>query len=127
MREDGAATAAMAARIVDLKVRLAIADFGAEQAPLNVLTQLPVSLVRLDAGLSARREGWRPLVVGLVAMGDALQIPVEAQAIETQEQLQQLAHLGCVMGQGPLLARVLTAEEAGRLAHDGYWTAATSL
>lgn len=127
LREDLAATVAAAERIRACKVRLALADFGAALAPLGALTQLPVSLLRLDAALSARRQDWRPLVTGLIAVGEALQIPVEAQGIETQEQLQQLAHLGCLMGQGPLLARVLTAEEAGRLAHDGSWTATATL
>lgn len=127
LREDHEATATVVARIADLKVRVAMADFGAEQAPLRFLAQLPVSLIRLDASLSAQREGWQVLVVGLIALGEAMQIPVEAQGIATQEQLQQLAHLGCVMGQGPLLARTLTAEEAGRLAHDGYWTASATL
>lgn len=113
--------------VAEHKARVAIVDFGSEQASLQALAQLPVAIIKLDARLVTATGRQQAVLEALVQIGRMLGISVVAQGIETHEQLQNLAHLGCTLGQGPLLARALSVDEATRLADEGFWSAASAL
>ena len=57
-------------------------------------------------GRSARD---RQIIAAVTAMAHALGMSVVAEGIETDEQLDELASLGCDVGQGFLFARPLPA------------------
>jgi EAL domain-containing protein (putative c-di-GMP-specific phosphodiesterase class I) len=54
-------------------------------------------------------------------LGRKLGVQVVAQGIETLEQLETLAAMGCELGQGPLLSPALETLEAQKLAKRGSW------
>ena len=58
-----------------------------------------------------------------IALAHALGIPTTAEGVQTAEQLDRLAELGCDVAQGYLFARPVPAREAiAHIASDGQWT-----
>lgn len=110
-------------RMVDCNVRLAVDHFGSDLAPLNQLMQLPLDVVKLDAKLSAAAtsKGRRYAVVeSIVRLGCSLGVQVVAQGIDSREQMDALAKLGCELGQGNLLSQALEPNQAEKLAGLAY-------
>jgi diguanylate cyclase (GGDEF)-like protein/PAS domain S-box-containing protein len=122
--ENPDAAVAILQRLADCQVRVAIDDFGSSLAPLNHLVHLPITMVKLVPRLTAAAVasgGQLAVIETLIRLGNALGIQVVAQGIETPEQLAALARLGCVLGQGPLLAPPVDPGRALALAEKGYW------
>ena len=95
-------------RIRALGVRLAVDDFGTGYSSLSYLHALPVDVLKVDGSLVARLGSGgesTSMVRAIVALGDALGLSAVAEGIETEMQLQVLVDLGCLYGQGHLLAR----------------------
>jgi diguanylate cyclase (GGDEF)-like protein/PAS domain S-box-containing protein len=89
-------------------VHLAVDDFGSGHASLSALGRLPVDILKLDRGLLSRvdRDPFtRAVCAAVVSLGDALQIDVVAEGVETASQLGVLQTLGCGHAQGFLLSR----------------------
>jgi EAL domain-containing protein (putative c-di-GMP-specific phosphodiesterase class I) len=61
----------------------------------------------------------------IIRLGNALDIQVVAQRIETQDQLAALARMGCTLGEGPLLSPPVDSAQAMAIAEKGYWTIAS--
>lgn len=97
---------------------LAMDDFGAGQSTLQRLLELPFTELKLDAsflaGLDAdpRRQA---VLASALALGRALELPVVAEGVETEDQLQHLKRLGCERAQGFLLGRPLLGGELAQL------------
>jgi diguanylate cyclase (GGDEF)-like protein len=110
-----------------LGVALSIDDFGTGYSSLSYLHHLPVDELKIDrsfiAGLGRDRRD-RHLVEAIVGMARALGLEVLAEGVETEQQLQALASLGCTRAQGYLFSRpqppdrlVALLESRGRRAH----------
>jgi EAL domain-containing protein (putative c-di-GMP-specific phosphodiesterase class I) len=75
---------------------------------LSYLQRFPIHVLKIDRsfvqglGTSGERSA---LVRAILALGQALGMRVVAEGIETAEQRDQLALLGCDLGQGYLFAR----------------------
>jgi EAL domain-containing protein (putative c-di-GMP-specific phosphodiesterase class I) len=99
-------------------VQLSVDDFGTGFSSLGRLCTLPLDEIKIDrifiAGLATDRRQ-RALVAGIVAMSIALDLRVVAEGIETQEQRDLLAELGCEIGQGYLLGRPADAASTASL------------
>ena len=115
------ATEAILERLLGCNVRLAVDDFGSGLAPLNHLARLPIDVLKLDPRLTlaatrAAVQSSRQVAVleSLIQLGRKLGVQVVAQGIETLEQLETLAAMGCELGQGPLLSPALETLEAGK-------------
>jgi diguanylate cyclase (GGDEF)-like protein len=105
--------AAELARLRQLGVHLAIDDFGTGYSSLSYLHQLPVDELKIDRSFISRldQEGRdRHLVEAIIGMARALRLTVVAEGVETGEQLELLAGLGCQRAQGYLFAPPQTAE-----------------
>lgn len=106
-------------RLADCQVRVAIDDFGCSLAPLNLLLQLPVAMIKLAprltaaAGTASRQQA---VLESIVHFANKLGLPVVAQGIESREQVVALVRLGCALGQGPLMSPALDPERALELA-----------
>ena len=114
-------------RMAELKVRLAVDNFGARFAPLNHLARLPIDVVKLAPRLtaSATSEGRQAAVLeSLIHLSHALGMQVIAQGIETPEQLDALCNMGCELGQGHLFSYALEPARATILAGAGRWALA---
>jgi diguanylate cyclase (GGDEF)-like protein/PAS domain S-box-containing protein len=126
LNENPDAAVAIMQRMVDCNVRLAIDNFGAGLAPLNHLVRLPVEVVKLAPKLTmaATSKGREQMVLeSLIHLGHRLGVQVVAQGIETTEQLQALARMGCEFGQGHFLSQVLDPERTEQLAAHGWASA----
>jgi Amt family ammonium transporter len=112
-------------RLLSCNVRLAVDNFGSDLAPLNHLVRLPVDVLKLDPRLTtaATSTGRQVAVLeALIQLGRKLGVQVVAQGIETVEQVEALARMGCELGQGPLLSPALESAEAQKLAERGGWS-----
>ena len=109
---------AMLPTLSALGVRLALDDFGTGYSTLLRLQHLQVDILKIDRsfvehlGRSARD---RQIVAAVIAMAHALEMSVVAEGIETNEQLDELASLGCDVAQGFLFAHPLPAETVAEL------------
>jgi len=84
-------------------VRLAADDLGTGYSSLTRLTDLPVDMIKIDRAFVARMgedERARAVVSSLVTMGNVMQVDVVAEGVETPEQADSLAAMGCHLVQG---------------------------
>lgn len=103
------------AALVDLKalgVTLVVDDFGTGYSSLIYLRRFPVDVLKLDksfvAGLGDNPED-TAIVTGVIGLAKGLGLRTVAEGIETPNQLEQLAVLGCELGQGYHWSRALAA------------------
>ena len=91
-------------------VHIAIDDFGTGFSSLNVLSQLPVDVVKIDKsfidGLGTRYDA---VIRAVVEVADAFDLAVVAEGVEREDQLERLRELGCRYAQGYLLGRPVPA------------------
>jgi diguanylate cyclase (GGDEF)-like protein/PAS domain S-box-containing protein len=94
-------------------IRVAIDDFGTGYSSLSRLRELPVDVVKIDrsfvADLPDNREA-RTIVRAMLQLATNLEMTPLAEGIETEEQLLFLSENGCVLGQGYLFARPMSAD-----------------
>jgi diguanylate cyclase (GGDEF)-like protein len=94
----------------DQGIGAALDDFGTGYSSLSYLHSLPLCLVKIDQAfvhaLSADDHGnSSTIIAAIIALAAGLNMQVIAEGIETQEQLDILAAMGCGIGQGFLLGR----------------------
>ncbi len=95
------------ARITEIGVSVAIDDFGVGYSNLASLIRLPLSRLKLDRSLLQnllQRADARTLVQTIVSMANSLGFHSVAEGVETKEQLELLAVMGCDVVQGFLLS-----------------------
>ena len=89
-------------RLRDLGIRVALDDFGIGYSSLGYLRQFRVDALKIHGSfvghLGSRSN--RDIVRSIVALGEALDIEVWAEGIETANQVDILRTLGCRFGQG---------------------------
>ena len=109
------------ARLTELKrlgVRLAVDDFGTGYSSLSYLERFPVDLLKIDRSFVAAIESTgdeSSLAKAIVSLAHTLQLQAVAEGVETTNQLDVLAELGCHLAQGFLLARPQEAVALGQL------------
>jgi Amt family ammonium transporter len=87
---------------------LSLDDFGVGQSSIQRLVQLPLSEVKIDQMFIrdvTTSEEARRLVESIIAMGQALKIPITAEGIENAETFEMLKGFGCTNAQGFLFGR----------------------
>jgi EAL domain-containing protein (putative c-di-GMP-specific phosphodiesterase class I) len=104
MLVEGSTSVRTLSRLSELGVGLAVDDFGTGYSSLAQLGALPLTAVKLDRSLIARREGGA-LLSSIVGVVEALGLRSVAEGVETPEQLAQVAAAGCTFAQGYGLAR----------------------
>ncbi|MHB8369944.1 MAG: sensor domain-containing protein [Leptospirales bacterium] len=88
--------------------------FGSGLSSLEYLKRLPVFQVKIDQSLVrniTRNPGDAAIVAGIISIGKALGIKVNAQGAETEEQLRFLESHGCDSYQGYLISPPISPEE----------------
>ena len=90
-------------------VRVAIDDFGTGYSSLSRLAELPVDMLKIDRsfvnGLDHRAAPAARWPKPSSRSGKAFDMTTVAEGVETPEQFEMLAHLGCDQSQGYLHSR----------------------
>ncbi|GFE71792.1 EAL domain-containing protein [Chroococcus sp. FPU101] len=104
--------------IKEMKIKMAIDDFGLGYASLNYLNQLPISKLKIAQSL-IRELKYYPqktaLISAIIASGQILDKQVVAEGVETQQQLEILQSLRCDQIQGYFYSQPLTAIDVAQL------------
>ena len=99
--------------------RLAIDDFGTGYSSLARLSQVPVSILKIDrsfvAGLTDGASRAGGVVKSVVELARTLGLEAVAEGIENPDQWVTLLQLGCRSGQGYLFGRPVPADAVPRL------------
>jgi len=97
-----------------LGVTLAIDDFGTGYSSLAYLQRFPIDALKIDKsfvnGLGTENHDTR-IVGAIVSLARALDLRTIAEGVETANQLEALALMGCDQAQGYLLGRPLPLEQ----------------
>ena len=89
-------------------------DFGTGYSSLNMLADLPIDVLKMDQAFIRNIEHdakSRQLVALIIDIADKLNVPVVAEGVETEAQLQELKKMGCAIVQGYYFSKPLTATE----------------
>jgi diguanylate cyclase (GGDEF)-like protein len=97
-----------------LGVEVALDDFGTGFASMTELKHLPVNILKLDMsfvkGITSDPYD-RAIVESIIRLGDALDLKVVAEGIESGTIIDKLLELGCHRGQGYLISRPVAPDE----------------
>jgi len=89
-------------------IAIALDDFGVGYSSLDVLRAFDFDCIKLDASFFAEVEHDEHAVAilrSIAALGSTLKIPVLAEGVETEAQMQIAAREGCVAVQGFLIGK----------------------
>ncbi len=107
-------------QIRDLKVRIAIDDFGTSYSSIGYLKRFPVDTIKIDRtfikDITSTIDD-AAIITAMIATGHILNLKVVAEGVETSEQLDFLLPQHCDEAQGYLISHPVQAEEiSARLA-----------
>jgi EAL domain-containing protein (putative c-di-GMP-specific phosphodiesterase class I) len=110
--------------LVDLKIGIALDNFGAGLASMNHFIRLPIDLVKVDRRLIAYLPipGKQAVILQTIFnLGHMLEVRMLAEGIERGEQLEALRKYGCDLVQGHLFSAPVSQESAQALLESGRW------
>jgi len=105
------------AKMTELKghgLKFSLDDFGTGYSSLSFLKRLPLDELKIDRSFvrdALTDASGGAIVQAIISLGRAMGMPVVAEGVETEEQREFLAGLGCHAFQGYLFSRPLPVEE----------------
>ena len=99
-------------RILGFKIEMD--DFGTGYSSLNMISDLPIDVLKLDMQFirNAFKTGGKTYMIEIiVSIADYLGVPVIAEGVETEQQLDTLRNLGCDIVQGYFFSKPVPAKE----------------
>ncbi len=102
------------ARLRALGFRIVFDDYGSGYASLNLLKRYPFSGLKMDKGFTqaiCETPADAAIVRAVISLGEAFNLKIIAEGVETREQARMLAMDGCMQGQGDYFGRPVTAAE----------------
>ena len=93
-------------------------DFGTGYSSLNMLSELPIDVLKLDTKFIQNehtQKNNRSILSFIISLAKWLKLTVVAEGVETQEQAKMLASLGCEYAQGYFYAKPLLCEDFEKL------------
>ena len=95
-------------------VVIALDDFGTGYASLSYLQQFPIDVVKIDRSFTAKIDSPSSdlvLLKGIIDLGNALELNLVAEGIETPEQHRIIRRLGCQRAQGFYFGRPMATAQ----------------
>jgi EAL domain-containing protein (putative c-di-GMP-specific phosphodiesterase class I) len=111
-------TVEILAKLQTLGIQIQVDDFGMGYSSLSYLSRFPLNALKIDRSFINALEkdsSHVKIVQAIVTMTHGLGMEVIAEGVENENQLDQLAELGCESVQGYLIARPMDPERAGAL------------
>ena len=105
----------------DLGVCLALDDFGTGYSSLSYLQQYPFDFIKIDKSFMHNivdNKTQQAIVKAILDLAIALDMSAIAEGIETPQQRDMLAQMGCRYGQGYWFSRAIDAKAATQLLTD---------
>ncbi|WP_169747515.1 putative bifunctional diguanylate cyclase/phosphodiesterase [Belnapia moabensis] len=118
--QDTDAVMATLSAVRDLGCGISMDDFGTGYSSLAYLWRFPFDKLKIDQSFIKNMDvepKAMAVVSTIIALGRALGMTITAEGIETEEQVEALSDVGCNQGQGYLLGRPMSAEQAESLTH----------
>lgn len=112
--DDPQAAGRVLREIRELGVSVSFDDFGVWQASLTHLRDLPIDEIKIDRTFVVKLsegEADAAFVRTFVELGHALELVVTAEGVETAEQFEAVARLGCDLVQGYYISRPLAESD----------------
>jgi diguanylate cyclase (GGDEF)-like protein len=113
--QDPALAAAQFAALRVSGVEVSLDDFGSGYSSLSQLVSIPAGILKIDRslinGLDDGTAQSAAAVAAVVSLGQACGMRTIAEGVETAQQLDQVARLGCTFAQGFHIAHPMPAEE----------------
>ena len=109
------ATVAALQALREIGVRLSIDDFGTGYASLSYLQRFQADTVKIDQSFvqfAGANESNARIIEAIVALAQTFGMTTVAEGVETAEQLEMVASLGCDATQGFLHGKAVDAESA---------------
>ena len=94
--------------------RIEMDDFGSGYSSLNMLSSIPIDVIKLDINFIRNMfdsEKNMQMLKLMMQIKDSLGVPVVAEGVETKEQLDLLKEMGCDIVQGYYFSKPVPAEE----------------
>jgi EAL domain-containing protein (putative c-di-GMP-specific phosphodiesterase class I) len=115
LMSDAESTMTILRQLKDRGVQVGIDDFGTGYSSLAYLKRFPVDFLKIDrsfvSGLGHDRED-AAIASAILCLANTLGLAVIAEGVETSEQRDCLARLGCMRAQGYLFGRPVDAPHA---------------
>jgi diguanylate cyclase (GGDEF)-like protein len=111
--DSGELVLTMLRRLKELGIRISMDDFGTGYSSLSYLRSFPFDKIKVDrVFVSDLSEGTEHIVIvqAVVSIANALGMTATAEGVETEDQRQILAGLGCDEAQGYLFGRPVPIE-----------------
>ncbi len=102
----------------DAGIQVAIDDFGTGYSSLSYLRKFDIDYIKIDQSFvrgMTTNAGDVALCEAMIVMAHKLDMTVIAEGVETVEQLDLLASIGCDFGQGYLFSKPLSVAEFEKL------------
>jgi diguanylate cyclase (GGDEF)-like protein/PAS domain S-box-containing protein len=107
------AAVAILRQLKTLGLGIHLDDFGTGYSSLGYLHRLDIDTLKIDRSfvrnLRSGSDNWI-VVRSIIGLAENLGMGVIAEGVESEEQLQELVGLGCLLGQGSLFHEPLTPE-----------------
>jgi EAL domain-containing protein (putative c-di-GMP-specific phosphodiesterase class I) len=116
--QDRDATLSMLHQLRSLGIRIAMDDFGTGYSSLTYLQSFPFDKIKIDRSFVkdiTENAGSLYIVRAVAALANGMGMAATAEGVETKEQLDKIAAVGCTEMQGYLFSKPLPVAEIERL------------
>lgn len=97
-----------------LGIKLLLDDFGTGYSSLSYLHRLPLDVLKIDRSFitdAHKKTSHRAIIKTIIDLATNLQMATVSEGIESEEEAEILAQMGCVYGQGFYFAKPASADD----------------
>jgi len=108
LMEQGDATVNVLRELRDLGISISMDDFGTGYSSLSYLRRFPLSKIKIDRSFVMDLENSpnvEVIIRSIIDIARTMEMKTTAEGVETPQQLELLARLGCHIGQGYLFSK----------------------